>query len=355
MSNTLLVYEGTPEQRAAAQELWATATFPRGFLEGHQVKLYFTENVGSAYTARGGSIVMGAHHAPSVVGPILLHEVGHLGDFWCLDPAKRVEIINGYLQHFSEWGRVAAETWAHSFASAYTPPSTSYPTYPIPVATVKGYMDQCGEGENMASSEQIRKWYHQGVVLNHSERNTSGYLPICNHKQPKVGFPNNQGGQFREPVHPLTVKAWEAYVQVMKDMGVTMPSAGGVNSCRNIGAGDMPSLHAYLCAVDIPPNDYKPQEFIDAIEEIRTNSGAQVFRNLAGDRMHDQINCSPIDLATGIQGDDMAIMDPETQQFWVDVKKELDKLDPATSASWGKAVIEHVRANPVEHIQPDDD
>ncbi len=51
------------------------------------------------------------------------------------------------------------------------------------------------------------------------------------------------------------------------------------------------------------------------------------------------------------EGDDLAIMDPETQQFWVDVKKELDKLDPATSASWGKVTVEHVRANP----EDDDD
>ena len=108
MSNTLLVYDGTPVQRAAAQELWATATFPRGFLEGHQVKLHFKPSVGSAYTARGGSIVMGEQHAPSVVGSILLHEIGHLADFWCLTPANRQEMLLGIFQYLPEWDRVAA-------------------------------------------------------------------------------------------------------------------------------------------------------------------------------------------------------------------------------------------------------
>jgi len=97
---------------------------------------------------------------------------------------------------------------------------------------------------------------------------------------------------------------------VMQSMGVKMSGAGGVNNCRNIGTGDMPSLHAYLCAVDLPPNSYKPTSFIVAIEDIRTKSGAQVFRNLSGDRMHDQINCSPKALATGI---DWSTVDGDNQ------------------------------------------
>ncbi len=152
----------------------------------------------------------------------------------------------------------------------------------------------------MASSEQIRKWYHDGVVLNHHQRGTSGYEPICNHNHPKVGIPNDSGGVYNEPVHPLTVKAWNAYVTVMNHHGETITSAGGINHCRNIGDTNWPSLHAYLCALDSPPNSRKSSAFIADIEKIRTNNGAQVFRNLAGDRMHDQINCSPADLATEI-------------------------------------------------------
>ncbi len=151
----------------------------------------------------------------------------------------------------------------------------------------------------MSSTEQIRKWYHQGVVLNHADRGKPGYEPRCNHNHPTVAFPRS-GGVFNEPVNPLCKEAFEAYASVMRDMGVNMPGAGGVNSCRNIANTNTPSLHAYLCAVDLPPNSFKPTSFIVAIEDIRTNSGAQVFRNLSGDRMHDQINCSPTALATGV-------------------------------------------------------
>ena len=43
-----------------------------------------------------------------------------------------------------------------------------------------------------------------------------------------------------------------------------------------------------------------------SIKAIRTNNGKTVFRNLWGDRMHDQINCSPVALATGINWDTVA-------------------------------------------------
>lgn len=152
----------------------------------------------------------------------------------------------------------------------------------------------------MASTEQIRKWFHSGVVLNHADRGTSGYHPHCDHDHPKVAFPRAGGGVFNEPVHPLTFEAFTAYVAVMRHHGETMPGAGGVDQCRNIGTGNWPSLHAYICAVDLPPNSRKSAAFITSIKAIRTNSDAQVFRNLSGDRMHDQINCSPADLATGV-------------------------------------------------------
>ncbi len=152
----------------------------------------------------------------------------------------------------------------------------------------------------MASTEQIRKWFHEGVVLNHASRGQAGYKPVCNHNHPRVSFPSEGGASFAEPVHPLTVEAFEAYVSVMKQHGETMSGAGGVNACRNIGTSNNPSLHAYLCAVDLPPNSRKSTGFLADMGRIRTNSGAVVFRNLSGDRMHDQINCSPADLATGI-------------------------------------------------------
>jgi hypothetical protein len=162
MSNVLLVYDGTPEQRAAAQTMWADATFPRGFLEGHQVKLHFKSGLGTAYTARGGSIVMTDTATPDNVGWILLHEIGHLGDFWCLDPAKRVEIINDHLTHLPEWNYIAEEQWAHSFARAYIPPGQSYPYYGIPTEVVEHYMDMCGTGV-WAAENGITTGYPDGT------------------------------------------------------------------------------------------------------------------------------------------------------------------------------------------------
>ncbi len=152
----------------------------------------------------------------------------------------------------------------------------------------------------MASTEQIRKWYHTSVVLNHDQRGTPGYQPNCNHRHQTMPFPKEGGGVFNEPVHPLTREAWRAYITVMIHHDETMPGAGGVDQCRNIAGTDWPSLHAYLCAVDLPPNSRKSSAFIGDIGRIRCNNGAFAFRNLAGDRMHDQINCSPADLATGI-------------------------------------------------------
>ena len=351
----LAIFGGTTGQRAAAQDTWDNATYPRGWFNGHNVKLTFDPDASNAMSGAGGHIVMSGQALVEEVWWMFLHEVGHLADFWCLDDSGRAQVMA--VLGRSTWDKPSKEAWAQSFPLAFMPPDRgySYPGYPVSASLVRTLMDECGEGENMASSEQIREWYHDGVVLNHADRNTPGYTPDCDHRQPRVSFPAAGGGAFSEPVHPLTVEAWKAYVQVMRFHGETMSSAGGVNHCRNIGSGNMPSLHAYLCAVDLPPNSAKSDEFIRDIEVIRMNSGAQVFRNLAGDRMHDQINCSPTDLASGIdwstvagyQGDeDMAVMDEETQQFWVDVKTELDKLDPNTTASVLKSLVEFKREHP---------
>lgn len=45
---------------------------------------------------------------------------------------------------------------------------------------------------------------------------------------------------------------------------------------------------------------------------------------------------------------DMAYMSKEAQEWWEKTYRELLKLDPPTSESWGKAVVEHVRDNPEE-------
>ena len=202
----------------------------------------------------------------------------------------------------------------------------------------------------MTDTEQIRKWYHEGVVLNHADRGKPGYEPICNHRHPRIGIPKEGGGGFNEPVHPLTFEAWEAYVAVMRFHGESITGAGGVDNCRNIGTSDDPSLHAYLCALDNPPDSRKSAAFIADIEAIRTNSGAQVFRNLAGDRMHDQIDCSPADLATGIdwttvighQGDDdMALLTEAEQQ---ELRTFLNLIDAKNSSvSFVNQAIDDIR------------
>lgn len=154
----------------------------------------------------------------------------------------------------------------------------------------------------MAATDTVRGWYRE-TLSNHDQRGTSGYEPRCNWGiAVTVDFPNQSGGHYSEPVHPATAEAWRVYTRLMELHGVKMSSGGGVNSCRNIAGTNWPSLHAYLVACDLPPNNYKPQAFIDDVLAVRTNSGAQVFLNGAvfNDRMHDQINCSQSDLATGI-------------------------------------------------------
>ena len=155
----------------------------------------------------------------------------------------------------------------------------------------------------MASTDQVRNWYPE-VVLNHAQRCQPGYEPICDPvgKATKVLFPREGGGDYSLWVHPKTKEAWKAYVQTMRHHGETVPPHGGTHNCRNIGTGDCPSLHAYCTALDLPPNSRKSVAFQTAVLNIRTKSGVRVFKNLANidDRMHDQIDCSPADLATGI-------------------------------------------------------
>ena len=103
-------------------------------------------------------------------------------------------------------------------------------------------------------------------------------------------------------VHPKTKQAWEAYITLMLQHGETVPSAGGTHNCRNIAGTNAPSLHAYCVALDIPPNGRKSDAFQRAVLRIKTKSGVTVFKNLVSinDRMHDQIDCSPEHLASGI-------------------------------------------------------
>ena len=218
-------------------------------------------------------------------------------------------------------------------------------------------------------TETVRKLYHEDVVLNHALRGTSGYEPICNHRHPTVEIPREGGGVWVRPAHPLTTEAWNAYIQVMIHHGETMPEAGGLGNCRNIGGTNRPSLHAYLCALDIPPNSRKSRAFLKSIKAIRTNNGKTVFRNLWGDRMHDQINCSPADLATGIDwatvagdtpiGED-AMLPLTPTSFSEDIRSLQGRLNTAYDAKlkedteWGSLTAAAVKANLLDFTGSDE-
>lgn len=142
MSNTILIYGGTSEQRIAALTLWETATFPRGFLEGHQVKLTFTPNMTGGQTARGGHIVVSDELTPSDLGFVMLHELGHLADFWCLDDSGRRQVMA--TQGFWDWNFLSIEGWCNGFATTYQPPGSNYPQYPLDNDLVRRLMNACG-------------------------------------------------------------------------------------------------------------------------------------------------------------------------------------------------------------------
>jgi hypothetical protein len=179
----------------------------------------------------------------------------------------------------------------------------------------------------VATTDQVRQWYPE-FVTNHAQRGAPGFEPVCDTSTGvRIEFPRAGGGSYRTLVHPKAAEAFTVYAGLMALWGETMPGDGGTHNCRNIGDGDMPSLHAYGVAIDLPPNSRKSEGFQAAALAVRTRSGARVWKNLASanDRMHDQIDCSPADLATGIdpttvKGPDMPDMDfhPPTdhEDFW---------------------------------------
>lgn len=193
----------------------------------------------------------------------------------------------------------------------------------------------------MADTEQKRKWFPEHVT-NHADRGTAGYKPKCDWSGAAVvAVPNSSGGVYIEPIHPKTWEAWDAYVFLMREFGQTITSAGGVNSCRNIGTSVWPSLHAYLLALDNPPNSRKSAVFQSAVLAVKCNNGKRVFKNLASsdDRMHDEIDCSPADLATGIDWSTVKGFEMLTtaQLAALDELVDMRASRPADAPAWGAA------------------
>jgi hypothetical protein len=159
----------------------------------------------------------------------------------------------------------------------------------------------------MASTQQIRDSFPEPVV-----GQTAQGHPKCDHSiGVRVAFPTtlNASGEIMLLVHPAQQAAWIAFAAVMRRVGYLIRESGsGTANCRNIGnaAFGKPSLHAHLSAIDLNPSKNtgtatdQPADLQAALSAIRTNRGDTVFRNLADDRMHWQINCTKASLATGI-------------------------------------------------------
>lgn len=126
---------------------------------------------------------------------------------------------------------------------------------------------------------------------------------------------------FKRKVCPVAVEAFEALDKALKATGRTSKSIGTYN-CRPITGGTKLSLHAFGIADDDNPfalgngyyagvslfswsrTDFTPEQ-VAAVEAIKTKNGKKVFRwggwwTIGRDYMHWEIDCSPSDLATGI-------------------------------------------------------
>ncbi len=137
------MFGGSTAQRAAAQDTWDNATYPRGWFEGHNVKLTFDPDASNAMTGAGGHIVMSGQALVEDVWWMMLHEVGHLADFWCLTDSGRAEVMASLGR--TSWDEPSIEAWAQSFPLAFMPPDRGYgyPHYPVPVSLVRSLMLDC--------------------------------------------------------------------------------------------------------------------------------------------------------------------------------------------------------------------
>lgn len=153
----------------------------------------------------------------------------------------------------------------------------------------------------MASDTQLRAWW-----LTYRCQ-PDKYTP--------VDFPG-EGRVWRLKVAIPAEEAFNRFAGLMTEHGYLFRElAGGTYNCRKVAGSNKWSIHSYGLALDLNPSvnphkrplthDYPPA-FITAVEQLRTNSGKQVFqwggRWSMPDAMHWQINCSPADLQTGIAG-----------------------------------------------------
>jgi hypothetical protein len=158
-------------------------------------------------------------------------------------------------------------------------------------------------------------------------------------------------GEGRVTVDKRCVPAVEALSKVLRAHGyATRRADTGAYNCRQITGGTGFSLHAYGIAIDInwSTNPYgkrlvtdmlgadgQDRSMVDAILAIRTNNGARVWEwggDWSGnkDAMHFEIDCTPADLATGLQGHDPEegfTMDAAAQAEFDKINARLDKIE----------------------------
>ena len=372
---TFTVTGGTPEQQSAARQLWETATFPRGFLVGHTVKLSFHPDVGSAYTARGGSIVMNAAVTPENLWWNFLHEIGHLAQFWCLTDEGRQRVMDhvGY----DVW-RGVAEWWAHSFVHAYAPPGKDYPQYPVPDDLIRELLDEC---EVTVLKYPSAIWKGDGV-----SGGTYVGLPyrVVVHTTETGGLPGYGDGWSAPHLTYLPViRKWVQHTDLKTAARGLRNPAGGVQTNRansiqievvcysnksladehsaRLWVGDLTESHyADLKAFvdwagtefDVKPVWPGRQAFsyteANAVGFRMTNNEWDDFTGVCGHQhVPENTHWDPGAFDwTQLLGEDIAVMPDNVQQFWVDVFDELGKLDPKTSASFAKALVEFKRNHP---------
>jgi len=123
-------------------------------------------------------------------------------------------------------------------------------------------------------------------------------------------------GQGRVTVDPRIQSAVKALNDILVRYNyLTRRADTGAYNCRPITGGTGYSIHAYGVAIDInwQSNPYgktlitdMPRAMVNEITAIRTNNNCPVWEwggNWRGnkDAMHYEIDCTPVDLATGIK------------------------------------------------------
>ncbi|KKK63975.1 hypothetical protein LCGC14_2988880, partial [marine sediment metagenome] len=353
-------------------------TYPRGWFDGHNVKLTFDPDASNAMSGAGGHIVMSGQAFVEDVWWMMLHEVGHLADFWCLTDSGRARVLAAVGRDI--WDKPAKEFWAQSFPHAYLPPNRgySYPQYPVSDDLIRELLDEC---EVTALKYPSAIWKGDGV-----SGGTYVGLPyrVVVHTTETGGLPGyGDGWSAPHLTYMPAIRKWVQHTDLKTAARGLRNPGGGVQTNRanalqieivcysnksladehsaRLWVGDLTESHyADLKAfVDWTSTEFdvKPvwpgrQAFSytesNAVGFRMTNNEWDDFTGVCGHQhVPENTHWDPGAFDwTQLLGEDMAVMPDNVQQFWVDVFDELGKLDPKTSASFAKALVEFKRDHP---------